>query len=177
MIYRGVCVTVNDSNIHHVADCHVERINDNTALATGMVSGKFVSLTYTGEIDNSLGKRGAAKPWLNQVRKDLVTKYISMYGDKEEEEGIIITVEMAKNKEINKYHLMVDSDFLATLRAAKFNVSDNGDVSFITGDSCNITNMLQIDAIKAIAKTKAKADKKLSEEREIIERMLSQLTA
>ena len=206
----GTSVTVNGSRQHWVSHVHVERIDDNTAIATGDVSTKPITITYTGSVVNEMGDMEAAKPWLNDVRRDLVKKYISIYGDvvfntrksckeyvdtmlKLKADGMS-TADIARElgisySTVRKYigadnpkagkgfYLLVDPAFLTTLRSAGFTVSDDGTVIFITGDSVNISGMLQVDAVKAIAKVKTKVDKSLKTEREAIKKMLDVLIA
>lgn len=76
---KAYYVAVDGSKQHYVADVHVKR-NDDYAEATGIVSGKPVSVLYTGMAMSQFGAT-EAKPWLREVRRDLVRKYIQTYGD------------------------------------------------------------------------------------------------
>lgn len=182
-----VNVTYNGSNTHTVRDVKTSKIAEGIVLTTGYVSGKLISLHYSGEMFSQYGSVDA-KPWLKQVREDLVRKYIETYGDqpgktRTSDEEVNYIMELHHNgvpvKDISKmvkrslptvYKIIkdntvrkivptikVDENFLDLLKAEGFDVIA-GVVGLPYGVNVCITDLTQIDAINAIKRGIVKSE-------------------
>lgn len=120
---------------HNIFDVHVKNVNG-VSVATGRVHRQWVTLRYEGSASSEMGDT-EAKPWLRQVRRDLVMKYLEDY-----------------NKPKNPYYNpdVVDDDFKERLRSAGFTFTRNGNVFITDGISVHIDNMTQRQACDAIEK-------------------------
>ena len=58
--------------MRNVRDTHIKRLENGKSVATGVVDGKAVSVMYDGKAVSEDGVEMDAKPWLRDVRKDLV---------------------------------------------------------------------------------------------------------
>lgn len=154
---NGIQVSVDGSKMHYVRDVRVKR-SENAAVASGYVSGKYVIVTYTGEVTSDFGV-SEAKPWLRQVRRDLVRKYIATYGD------------VVRG---THYTLLVDGNFINELIAAGLKVDEKGTVTLASGDRVQISGMSQVDALLKIKQAKSEA---ILREREIIKKLLAEIAA
>lgn len=75
-------VVVKFENISYfVTNCHVTNNGDGTCTATATIKGKEVSVSYTASAVNAMtNETTSGKPWLYQVRRDLVRAYVAGFG-------------------------------------------------------------------------------------------------
>lgn len=66
---------------YYVANCHVNNNGDGSCTASAVIKGKEVSVTYTASAVNAMtNETTSGKPWLYQVRRDLVRAYVAGFG-------------------------------------------------------------------------------------------------
>ena len=157
----AIKVSYNGSNTHDVSDVRTYKIGPDRIQAVGIVDGRVLSIKYTASAYSKYGIK-TGKPFLRQIRQDLVHKYVDTYGD---------------NGKITPT-IKVDSEFLDLLKAEGFDVIA-GVVGLPYGVNVCITDMTQIDAINAIkrgiVKSEALKAKAEAEERAEIKRLFEQL--
>ena len=151
-------------NSHNVADVRTYKIGSGIIQAVGTVDGKVLTMKYSAEAASMYGISDA-KPFLRQVREDLVHKYVDTYEKGGKVRRIVPTIK-------------VDSNFIDLLKAAGFDVIA-GVVGLPYGVNVCITDMTQIDAINAIkrgiVKSEALKAKAEAEERAEIKRLFEEL--
>ena len=152
-------------NSHNVTEVRTYKIGSGLIQAVGTVDGKVLTMKYSAEAASMYGISDA-KPFLRQVREDLVRKYVDTYGG-----------DNAKVRKV-KPTIKVDSNFLDLLKAAGFDVVA-GVVGLPYGVNVCIADMTQIDAINAIkagiVKSEAFKAKAEAEERAEIKRLFEEL--
>ena len=152
-------------NSHNVTDVRTYKIGSGLIQAVGTVEGKVLTMKYSAEAASMYGISDA-KPFLRQVREDLVRKYVDTYGDGN-----------AKIRKV-KPTIKVDDNFIDLLKAAGFDVIA-GVVGLPYGVNVCIADMTQIDAINAIkagiVKSEAFKAKAEAEERAEIKRLFEEL--
>lgn len=163
-------LSINGSKIHSVTDVHVERL-DSGCVATGYVSGRQITVTYHSadlfcDID---GESRGAKPWLRQVRRDLLQKYLDIYGD-------VPGVMGRRRKTAEHSLLMVDEAFIQRLVNLGFTVTEMT-VIFSPIHKVEIGGLSQLEAIKRISAMKADYLGDLARETEQVEAALKALVA
>lgn len=161
-------LSINGSKVHSVTDVHIERLNSG-CVATGYVSGRLISVFY-GPADTlcDLDESGReSKPWLRQVRRDLLKKYINTYGD-------VLGVPGHHKRTQNL--LMVDEAFIQRLVNLGFTVTEMT-VIFSPIHKVEIGGLSQLEAIKRISAMKADYLGDLARETEQVEAALKALVA
>ena len=152
-------------NGHNVFDVRTYKLGNGIIQAVGTVEGKVLTMKYSAEAASMYGISDA-KPFLRQVREDLVRKYVDTYGDGN-----------AKIRKV-KPTIKVDDNFIDLLKAAGFDVIA-GVVGLPYGVNVCIADMTQIDAINAIkagiVKSEAFKAKAEAEERAEIKRLFEEL--
>ena len=160
----AIKVSYNGSNTHDVSDVRTYKIGPDRIQAVGIVDGRVLSIKYTASAYSKYGTK-TGKPFLRQIREDLVHKYVDTYEKGDKVRKIVPTIK-------------VDSDFLELLKAAGFDVIA-GVVGLPYGVNVCITDMTQIDAINAIkrgiVKSEALKAKAEAEERAEIKRLFEEL--
>ena len=153
-------------NNHNIFDVRTYKLGNGIIQAVGTVDGQVLTMKYSAEAASMYGISDA-KPFLRQVREDLVRKYVDTYGD-----------DNAKIRKV-KPTIKVDENFLDLLKAEGFDVIA-GVVGLQYGVNVCITDMTQIDAINAIkrgiVKSEALRAKAEAEERAEIKRLFEELT-
>ena len=152
-------------NGHNVFEVRTYKLGNGIIQAVGTVDGKVLTMKYSAEAASMYGISDA-KPFLRQVREDLVHKYVDTYGGNGDKVRKITPT------------IKVDDNFLDLLKAAGFDVI-TGVVGLPYGVNVCITDMTQIDAINAIkrgiVKSEALKAKAEAAERAEIKRLLEEL--
>lgn len=151
-------------NGHNISDVRTYKLGNGIIQAVGTVDGKVLTMKYSAEAASMYGISDA-KPFLRQVREDLVHKYVDTYEKGGKVRRIVPTIK-------------VDSDFLELLKAAGFDVIA-GVVGLPYGVNVCITDMTQIDAINSIKTGIAESERLKAEaekaERDEIKRLFEEL--
>lgn len=152
-------------NGHNVFEVRTYKLGNGIIQAVGTVDGKVLTMKYSAEAASMYGISDA-KPFLRQVREDLVHKYVDTYGGNGDKVRKITPT------------IKVDENFLTLLKTAGFDVIA-GVVGLPYGVNVCITDMTQIDAINAIkrgiVKSEALKAKAEAEERAEIKRLFEEL--
>lgn len=141
-------------NGHNIFDVRTYKLGNGIIQAVGTVDGKVLTMKYSAEAASMYGISDA-KPFLRQVREDLVHKYVDTYEKGGKVRKIVPTIK-------------VDSNFIDLLKAAGFDVVA-GVIGLPYGVNVCITDMTQIDAINSI-KTGIAESERLKAEAEKAER-------
>lgn len=117
-----------------VKNTHVENLGNGLSVATGEVDGKEVMIMYDGKVTSRDGKEMNGKPWLGDVRKDLLAKYektggIDMANVKQD------PVMRRVNEEIPQF---VNDAFIARLKSIGFEVWYFGTLPYIVVNNTEI---------------------------------------
>lgn len=122
----GVIVRFNNVS-YYVANCHVNRNTDGTCTATATIKGKEVSVSYTASAVNAMThETTTGKPWLYQVRRDLVRAYVAGFGKP------VATETEDDCPEREREPLTVNDAFLQRIRETGLEVSLKHNIFYIS---------------------------------------------
>lgn len=130
-LLKAAGVKIEKPTTSAIKETHVKNLGNGMSIASGIVNGETVQLAYNGSVDSAVGTADG-KPWLGQVRKDL----LSLATKRKVSKGKVII------------HKMVDVEFINRLIEKGFNVGPAGVI--IDGKAIDILWMSQVDAVKAI---------------------------
>ena len=130
-LLKAAGVKIEKPTTSAIKETHVKNLGNGMSLASGIVNGETVQLAYNGSVDSAVGTADG-KPWLGQVRKDL----LSIASQRKVSKGKVVV------------HKMVDVEFINRLIEKGFNVGPAG--VMIEGKTIDILWMSQVEAVKAI---------------------------
>lgn len=123
IIMSGIVVKF-ENVCYFVTNCHVNRNTDGTCTATAVIKGKEISVSYTASAVNAMtNETTSGKPWLYQVRRDLVRAYIAGFGK---------PVETEDDCEREREPLTVNDAFLQRIKETGLEVSVRRNTFYIS---------------------------------------------